>query len=76
LRRLLASPAMPGVLHSGQGQWAEKILSEVAAFRSGLPPEDDTLAIEIYRPFAPNDPNAFDRPDTELTQAETPTLSA
>lgn len=61
LRRLLASPAMPGVRHSGQGQWAEKILAEVAAFRSGLPPDDDTLAIEIYRPFASCDPNAFDR---------------
>ena len=50
LRRLLASPVMPGVAHGGQGLWAEKILEDVAAFRGGLPPEDDTLAIEIYRP--------------------------
>lgn len=75
LRRLLASPAMPGVRHSGQGQWAEKILTEVAAFRSGLPPEDDTLAIEIYRPFAPNDPNAFDQPATKSAVAGASVLS-
>lgn len=61
LRRLLCSPAMPGVANAGQGQWAEKILNEVAAFRGGLPPEDDTLAIEIYRPLSVDDPNAFDR---------------
>ncbi|MEX0877184.1 MAG: PP2C family protein-serine/threonine phosphatase [Phycisphaerales bacterium] len=61
LRRLLAAPAMPGISHGGQGQWAEKILTEVAAFRGGLPPEDDTLVIEIYRPLSSNDPNAFDR---------------
>ena len=60
LRRLLSSPAMPGVANAGQGQWAEKLLSEVAAFRGGLPPDDDTLAIEIYRPFSLNDPNSFD----------------
>jgi len=50
LRRLLAVPAMPGIENAGQGQWAERILTEVAAYRSGLPPEDDTLIIEIYRP--------------------------
>lgn len=60
LRRLLCSPAMPGIAHGGQGQWAEKILEEVAAFRGGLPPEDDTLAIEIYRPLSIDGPNAFD----------------
>jgi len=66
LRRMLSAPVMPGVQHGGQGQWAEKILQEVAAFRSGLPPEDDTLTIEIYRPISVNDRNAFDRdPSTE-----------
>lgn len=60
LRRLLCSPAMPGITHGAQGQWAEKILAEVAAFRGGLPPEDDTLAIEIYRPLSVDGPNAFD----------------
>ncbi len=50
LRRLLASQAVLGGQDSGQGLWAEKILEEVAAFRGGLPPEDDTLAIEIFRP--------------------------
>lgn len=34
-----------------QGQWSERILSEVAAHRGGLPPDDDTLAIEIFRPL-------------------------
>ena len=63
LRRLLASPAMPGVANAGQGQWAEKILEEVAAFRGGLPPEDDTLAIEIYRPISPE--NACENEDAE-----------
>ena len=52
LRRLLSAPAMPGVSNAGQGQWADRILTEVAAFRGGLPPEDDTLAIEIYRPVS------------------------
>ncbi len=61
LRRLLCSPVMPGIAHGGQGEWAEKILEEVAAFRGGLPPEDDTLAIEIYRPLSVNDPGAFDQ---------------
>lgn len=60
LRRILGAPAMPGVLNGGQGQWAEKILNEVTAYRSGLPPEDDTLAIEIYRPISTDDRNAFD----------------
>ena len=58
LRRLLAAPAMPGIAHGGQGLWAEKILEEVASFRGGLPPEDDTLAIEIYRPLAHQEQNA------------------
>ena len=72
LRRLLSAPAMPGVANAGQGQWAEKVLEEVAAFRGGLPPEDDTLAIEIYRPFTQNDPNAFDPVSREEAEAETP----
>ncbi|HCT46609.1 MAG: hypothetical protein CMJ35_15620 [Phycisphaerae bacterium] len=60
LRRLLCSPVLPGAERGGQGQWAEKILEEVAAYRGGLPPDDDTLAIEIYRPLSSNDPSAFD----------------
>ncbi len=65
LRKLLAAPAMPGIEHAGQGQWAERILSEVTAYRSGLPPEDDTLIIEVYRPIGTDDPNAFDPRDVE-----------
>ena len=65
LRKLLATPAMPGIEHAGQGQWAERILGEVTAYRSGLPPEDDTLVIEIYRPIGTDDPNAFDLESAE-----------
>lgn len=60
LRKLLATPVMPGIENGGQGQWAERILNEVAAYRSGLPPEDDTLIIEIFRPISMGDRNAFD----------------
>lgn len=51
LRRLLATQTVLGESGDSQGFWAEKILEEVAAFRGGLPPEDDTLAIEIFRPI-------------------------
>lgn len=51
LRRLLATQTVLGEAGDSQGFWAEKILEEVAAFRGGLPPEDDTLAIEIFRPI-------------------------
>ncbi len=60
LRKILAAPLMPTIEHAGQGQWAQRILDEVAAYRNGLPPEDDTLVIEIYRPVSTDDPNAFD----------------
>ncbi len=49
LRRILAGPVPPGVSGGGLGTWAERVLSEVTHFRGGLPPEDDTLAIEIHR---------------------------
>ncbi len=48
LRGLLASKPTPGY-PGGLGSWSERILTEVTNFRGGLPPEDDTLAIEIYR---------------------------
>ena len=60
LRRLLATPVMPGIDNGGQGQWAERILNEVTSFRGGLPPDDDTLIIEIFRPIGMGDRNAFD----------------
>ena len=52
LRRVLSSTTMPSDAHNGQGGWAQRILDEVTAYRGGLPPDDDTLAIEIYRPVA------------------------
>ncbi len=56
LRRIVASTHPLGPeesSHSVQGQWSERILKEVTMHRDGLPPEDDTLAIEIYRPIRP-----------------------
>lgn len=49
LRRILSAPLPPGTPGGGLGTWAERVLSEVSHYRGGLPPEDDTLAIEIYR---------------------------
>jgi hypothetical protein len=37
---------------AGLGTWSERVLAEVTRHRGGLPPEDDTLVIEIYRPLA------------------------
>ena len=54
LRRIVASTHPLGSDESSmhvQGQWSERILREVAMHREGLPPEDDTLAIEIFRPI-------------------------
>lgn len=72
LRKLLATPAMPGIDNAGQGQWPQRILDEVTAYRGGLPPDDDTLAIEIYRPLAIEDPNAFDPKNAQATSSPEP----
>ena len=56
LRRLLASQMPIGTPNGGQGGWSERILEEVAAFRGGLPPDDDTLAIEVYRRIGAPEP--------------------
>ena len=52
LRRILASshPLGADETEHTQGVWSERILREVAFHRGGIPPDDDTLAIEIYRP--------------------------
>ncbi len=51
LRRILASPPLGNdETIQTQGVWSERILREVALHRGGIPPDDDTLAIEIYRP--------------------------
>ena len=41
-----------------QGVWAQRILDEVTAYRGGLPPDDDTLAIEIYLPIVTDESEA------------------
>ena len=53
LRRILASSHPLGVDETKHtnGLWSERILREVTAHRGGTPPDDDTLAIEIYRPI-------------------------
>lgn len=53
LRALLASEPTPG-FPGGLGSWSDRILTEVTNFRGGLPPEDDTLAIEVYRAIRVN----------------------
>lgn len=52
LRRILASSGRLGGDEASleHGLWSERILREVATHRGGIPPDDDTLAIEIYRP--------------------------
>jgi serine phosphatase RsbU (regulator of sigma subunit) len=51
LRKILATPITTEITAETQGLWAERILNEVTTFRGGLPPDDDTLTIEIYRPL-------------------------
>ena len=53
LRRILASshPLGAGETEHTHGLWSERILREVASHRGGVAPDDDTLAIEIYRPI-------------------------
>lgn len=70
LRRLLCAQTMPGTPNAGQGLWAEKILDEVAAFRCGLPPDDDTLAIEIYRPLVSSEPEPSDHFEDDDVESE------
>jgi len=77
LRRILSSPVMPSVDNGGQGQWADRILNEVTAYRGGLPPEDDTLAIEIYRPIGPTvAPIDISASEETLTDPESETVRA
>lgn len=46
MRRLLAAPG-----RIEPGNWPRKLLEAVTDHRDGLPPEDDTLLVEIYRPI-------------------------
>lgn len=49
MRRLLAQPG-----RVEPGHWPEKLLKAVTDHREGLPPEDDTLVVEIYRSIRTN----------------------
>jgi serine phosphatase RsbU (regulator of sigma subunit) len=57
LRRLLADPTP-----IEPGTWPERLLDVVWRHRGGLPPEDDTLIVEVYRPI---EPVRADRDDSE-----------
>ncbi|MCC5823518.1 MAG: serine/threonine-protein phosphatase [Phycisphaerales bacterium] len=56
LRRILAAPLPSGTRDAGLGTWSERLLAEVTHHRGGMPPEDDTLVIEIYRAIRRSDP--------------------
>ncbi len=55
MRRLLAQPG-----RVEPGHWPEKLLRAVTDHREGLPPEDDTLVVEIYRAIRRQSPDARD----------------
>lgn len=66
LRQIVASYGAEGSGNDVQGHWSERILTQVGAHRGGLPPDDDTLIIEVFRPVhaAANTPD--DDPDSVL----------
>lgn len=72
LRRILASSHPLGVDETPhtQGLWSERILREVAFHRGGIPPDDDTLAIEIFRPVNVTTCTVSDGSDDEASPVE------
>jgi serine phosphatase RsbU (regulator of sigma subunit) len=66
LRGIIASYGAEGSGIDVQGAWSERILNQVAVHRDGLPPDDDTLIIEIFRPVQSGAVNLDDDPDTVL----------
>ncbi|MBO6513456.1 MAG: serine/threonine-protein phosphatase [Phycisphaerales bacterium] len=75
LRRILASSGRLGGDESSleHGVWSERILREVATHRGGNPPDDDTLAIEIYRPVRVKT-SAGDEVDSESVAESKPVV--
>lgn len=63
MRRLLASPG-----RVEPGRWPEKLLDAVSSHRAGLPPEDDTLVVELFR--ALRKPNLNAQPDSAAFNTE------
>lgn len=51
------APPSDGLV-GGLGTWSERVLAEITRHRGGMPPEDDTLVFEIYRPLATPDRQA------------------
>jgi serine phosphatase RsbU (regulator of sigma subunit) len=50
LRKIVATYGAEGSGNDVQGLWSERILTQIGAHRGGLPPDDDTLIIEVFRP--------------------------
>ena len=66
MRRLLAQPG-----RVEPGHWPDKLLRAVTDHREGLPPEDDTLVVEIYRSI--RQPNTEKPSETAAAEtAQTP----
>jgi serine phosphatase RsbU (regulator of sigma subunit) len=72
LRRILAGVLPPGTPGGGLGSWSERVLTEVSHHRGGMPPEDDTLVIEIYRPIRAQHPPAAESARALGRPARTP----
>ncbi len=67
LRQMIASFGADRSNGEIQGTWSERILNQVATHREGLPPDDDTLIIEIFRPIGSEKVvDLDDDPDTVL----------
>ena len=63
LRRLMADPTP-----IEPGTWPERVLDVVFRHRAGLPPEDDTLVVEVYRSV---DRERVDRDEHDESNGET-----
>ncbi len=71
LRQIISSYAAEGSGASVQGLWSERILSQVAVHRDGLPPDDDTLIIEVFRPVGADELSDTQASDPEMESIKT-----
>ncbi|MBL4590982.1 MAG: serine/threonine-protein phosphatase [Phycisphaerales bacterium] len=70
LREVIASYGAEGSGADCQGLWSERILTQVAVHRDGLPPDDDTLIIEVFRPVGECAERSQEDPDSELESVQ------
>ncbi|MCA9302608.1 MAG: serine/threonine-protein phosphatase [Phycisphaerales bacterium] len=66
LRKIVASYGAESSGNDVQGLWSERILTQVGVHRGGLPPDDDTLIIEVFRPVQAAGSKRDDDPDSVL----------